>query len=154
RAEEARPPKVKNKEKYNNRKPGEEKKTKKNKKKNRKPETFSKQPTPGTEPVSDRPTPDTEPVSEKPSGAGWNNWSEAEFESEERKNKFLRFMGVKKTDGGKGAGETAGGSSSKFDSAISKDYGKKIEKDLEKQFSAGVAKRQQTQRGGRGGLGF
>ncbi|KAJ2489662.1 hypothetical protein IWW37_003800 [Coemansia sp. RSA 2050] len=82
--------------------------------------------------------------------AGWNNWEAAEFESEERKAKFLRFMGVK----GGGAGSTGSGSgTSPFASAITKEGNSKIQKDLEKQFQAGVQMRLQAQRGGRGGLG-
>ncbi|KAJ1824218.1 hypothetical protein LPJ60_000931 [Coemansia sp. RSA 2675] len=83
--------------------------------------------------------------------AGWNNWEAADFESEERKAKFLRFMGVKSG----GAGSTGSGSAaSQFASAITKDGNSKIQKDLEKQFQAGVQMRLQAQRGGRGGLGM
>ncbi|KAJ2598456.1 hypothetical protein EV177_007522 [Coemansia sp. RSA 1804] len=92
----------------------------------------------------------------KPSSTGWNNWSAAQFESEDRKNKFLRFMGIKNS-AEKDTGENSAVSSknaSQFDSAISKDYATKIQTDLEKQFNSGLAMRQQTQRGARGGLGF
>ncbi|KAJ2744278.1 hypothetical protein GGI20_003109 [Coemansia sp. BCRC 34301] len=79
--------------------------------------------------------------------SGWNNWAAAEFESEERKAKFLRFMGVKSST-------ATGGGASPFASAITKDGSSKIQKDLEKQFQAGVQMRLQAQRGGRGGLGM
>ncbi|KAJ2890805.1 hypothetical protein IWW38_003932 [Coemansia aciculifera] len=82
------------------------------------------------------------------SGGGWNNWAAAEFESEERKAKFLRLLGVKNGGGG------ASGRASPYASAITKDGGSKIQEDLEKQFQAGVQMRLQAQRGGRGGLGM
>ncbi|KAJ1906272.1 hypothetical protein LPJ81_001438 [Coemansia sp. IMI 209127] len=147
-----REPKKRNKEKHNNREGGE-KKLKKNKKKKEKTDrnTENSLETTGF-------TPAPTPVSDKASDPGWNNWSDAQFESEERKNKFLRFMGVKKPTE-KVAGDEAATTSTRqpakiFDSAISKDYEAKVQRDLEKQFSAGIAMRQQTQRGARGGLGF
>ncbi|KAI9501215.1 hypothetical protein GGI25_000560 [Coemansia spiralis] len=90
------------------------------------------------------------------SGSGWNNWAAAEFQSEERKNKFLRFMGIKSSESSINASATQGQpkkTSSQFASAISKDYAAKVQQDLEKQFSTGVAMRQQSQRGSRGGIG-
>ncbi|KAJ1798328.1 hypothetical protein LPJ59_002570 [Coemansia sp. RSA 2399] len=145
-----REPKKRNKEKHNNREGGE-KKLKKKKKKKTDRNTEKSLETTGF-------TPAPTPVSDKASDPGWNNWSDAQFESEERKNKFLRFMGVKKPTE-KVAGDEAATTSTRqpakiFDSAISKDYEAKVQRDLEKQFSAGIAMRQQTQRGARGGLGF
>ncbi|KAJ2785896.1 hypothetical protein H4R18_000285 [Coemansia javaensis] len=75
--------------------------------------------------------------------SGWNNWAAAEFSSDARKAKFLRFMGIKK-DGG---GEQQQGASP-FESAISKEGASRIQSDLEKQFGAGI-----RHRGQRGGLG-
>ncbi|KAJ2381029.1 hypothetical protein GGI23_007671 [Coemansia sp. RSA 2559] len=138
----------KNKEKHNSRK-GAEKKLKKRKKKNHDTETSAE-----TTDTTSAPT----PASDKASGPGWNNWSDAQFESEERKSKFLRFMGIKspteKVAADEAATTSAGQPAKRFDSAISKEYQAKVQHDLEKQFSAGVAMRQQTQRGARGGLGF
>ncbi|KAJ2089976.1 hypothetical protein GGI09_006201 [Coemansia sp. S100] len=79
--------------------------------------------------------------------AGWNNWEAADFESDERKAKFLRFMGVKSSG-------SSSSTASPFASAITKEGNSKIQKDLEKQFQAGVQMRLQAQRGGRGGLGM
>ncbi|KAJ2842910.1 hypothetical protein GGI22_007391 [Coemansia erecta] len=139
----------KNKEKHNRRKDDEKLKKRKKKKKNHDTETSAE-----TTDIPSAPT----PASDKASGPGWNNWSDAQFESEERKSKFLRFMGIKrpteKVAGDEAATTSAGQPAKRFDSAISKDYQAKVQHDLEKQFSAGVAMRQQTQRGARGGLGF
>ncbi|KAJ2822581.1 hypothetical protein GGI24_003904 [Coemansia furcata] len=103
---------------------------------------------------------DSKPQSESGGGggpgvrkAGWNNWEAADFESDERKAKFLRFMGVK-SSGAAAAGSTGGTAASPFASAITKEGNSKIQKDLEKQFQAGVQMRLQAQRGGRGGLGM
>ncbi|KAJ2262173.1 hypothetical protein GGI01_001732 [Coemansia sp. RSA 376] len=71
----------------------------------------------------------------------------ADFESDERKAKFLRFMGVKSSG-------SSSSTASPFASAITKEGNSKIQKDLEKQFQAGVQMRLQAQRGGRGGLGM
>ncbi|KAJ1996994.1 hypothetical protein H4R26_005991 [Coemansia thaxteri] len=89
----------------------------------------------------------TEDSSARPSG--WNNWAAAEFESDERKSKFLRFMGIKSS-----GTEQSGDGASPFASAITKEGANKIHKDLERQFQAGLQKRQQAQCGGRGGLGM
>ncbi|KAJ1735397.1 hypothetical protein LPJ61_000561 [Coemansia biformis] len=80
--------------------------------------------------------------------SGWNNWSAAEFSSDARKAKFLRFMGIGK--GGAGTG-SAPQQASPFESAISTAGASRIQADLEKQFGAGI---QQRQQGRRGGLGF
>ncbi|KAJ2848497.1 putative zinc transporter msc2 [Coemansia brasiliensis] len=84
---------------------------------------------------------------DQPTASGWNNWAAAEFESDERKQKFLRFMGIKK---GADSTETRS-NASPFASAISKAGANSINKELEKQFSAGLEQRNQ---GRRGGLGF
>ncbi|KAJ2650190.1 hypothetical protein IWW40_002563 [Coemansia sp. RSA 1250] len=84
---------------------------------------------------------------DQPAATGWNNWAAAEFESDERKQKFLRFMGIKK---GADSART-GSNASPFASAISKEGASSINKELEKQFSAGLGQRNQ---GRRGGLGF
>ncbi|KAJ2654778.1 hypothetical protein IWW48_005914 [Coemansia sp. RSA 1200] len=136
-------------------------KEKKDKKDKRKKKSRKVDSSPITSPVSTSvpsaaPDQDSNLPSDKPSSAGWNNWSAAQFESEDRKNKFLRFMGIKKSSE-KDTGENSAVSTknaSQFDSAISKDYATMIQTDLEKQFNAGLAMRQQTQRGARGGLGF
>ncbi|KAJ2734338.1 hypothetical protein H4R23_002430 [Coemansia sp. Cherry 401B] len=80
--------------------------------------------------------------------SGWNNWAAAEFDDDKRKQKFLRFMGIKS--------DATTSSSSKqnaspFASAITKEGSTQIHNDLEKQFSAGIDQRGQ---GRRGGLGF
>ncbi|KAJ2452733.1 hypothetical protein EV183_002712 [Coemansia sp. RSA 2336] len=84
---------------------------------------------------------------DQPTAMGWNNWAAAEFESDERKQKFLRFMGIKQ---GADSAKT-GSSASPFASAITKEGASSINSDLEKQFSAGLGQRHQ---GRRGGLGF
>ncbi|KAJ2610711.1 putative zinc transporter msc2 [Coemansia sp. RSA 1365] len=89
--------------------------------------------------------------SSAPTPSGWNNWAAAEFENEERKSKFLRFMGIK---GSGGTSAPSNGSSQKespFASAISKEGANRIQSDLEKQYGAGIQQRRQGQRGG---LGF
>ncbi|KAJ2449544.1 hypothetical protein GGF42_004738 [Coemansia sp. RSA 2424] len=95
--------------------------------------------------------PSSESSSAQKASGGWNNWAAADFESEERKAKFLRFMGVKSSTTSSSSGTT---SASPYASAITKDGSNKIQRDLEKQFQAGVQMRLQTQRGGRGGLGM
>ncbi|KAJ2757782.1 hypothetical protein H4S06_003010 [Coemansia sp. BCRC 34490] len=136
-------------------------KEKKEKKERRKKNSRKADSSPIASPVSTSapsaaPAHDSTLSSDKPSSTGWNNWSAAQFESEDRKNKFLRFMGIKNS-AEKDTGENSAVSSknaTQFDSAISKDYAAKIQTDLEKQFNSGLAMRQQTQRGARGGLGF
>ncbi|KAJ2410232.1 hypothetical protein J3F80_000738 [Coemansia sp. RSA 2526] len=76
----------------------------------------------------------------------WNNWAAAEFDNDDRKQKFLRFMGVKP-----GATSNNKQGASPFASAITKEGAGQIHKELEKQFGAGIDQRRQ---GMRGGLGF
>ncbi|KAJ1937921.1 hypothetical protein FBU59_004608 [Linderina macrospora] len=91
------------------------------------------------------------PKTETPAtSAGWNNWAAADFGDDARKQKFLKFMGIKKAE----PTETATSQSSPFESALTKGGATKIQGELEKQFNAGLAMRQQTQKGFRGGLGF
>ncbi|KAJ2121792.1 hypothetical protein IW147_003959 [Coemansia sp. RSA 720] len=78
--------------------------------------------------------------------SGWNNWAAAEFDNDDRKQKFLRFMGVKP-----GASPSNKQGASPFASAITKEGAGQIHKELEKQFGAGIDQRRQ---GMRGGLGF
>ncbi|KAJ2148517.1 hypothetical protein IW142_000835 [Coemansia sp. RSA 564] len=78
--------------------------------------------------------------------SGWNNWAAAEFDNDDRKQKFLRFMGVKP-----GATSNNKQGASPFASAITKEGAGQIHKELEKQFGAGIDQRRQ---GMRGGLGF
>ncbi|KAJ2666176.1 hypothetical protein IW148_001105 [Coemansia sp. RSA 1199] len=78
--------------------------------------------------------------------SGWNNWAAAEFDNDDRKQKFLRFMGVKP-----GATPSNKQGASPFASAITKEGAGQIHKELEKQFGAGIDQRRQ---GMRGGLGF
>ncbi|KAJ2331213.1 hypothetical protein GGI00_003356 [Coemansia sp. RSA 2681] len=98
--------------------------------------------------VDSKPSSESSPAQK--ASSGWNNWAAADFESEERKAKFLRFMGVKNST----ASSSGTTSASPYASAITKDGSNKIQRDLEKQFQAGVQMRLQTQRGGRGGLGM
>ncbi|KAJ1665746.1 hypothetical protein IW140_003263 [Coemansia sp. RSA 1813] len=159
KSEETKPVK-RNKDKYNDKK----KKDKNAKQKKRDTEKSTKASTTTTTTPSLNPAPTSASapisVSDRSSKPGWNNWSAAQFESEDRKNKFLRFMGVKKPTEKDTNDDTTTSVDQdarhvpQFDSAISKNYAEKIRNDLEKQFNAGLAMRQQTQRGARGGLGF
>ncbi|KAJ1670371.1 hypothetical protein EV182_008254, partial [Spiromyces aspiralis] len=91
-----------------------------------------------------------------------NDWSKAEFESDERKNKFLRLMGAMKSQpqGAKGAQHQSTSPAKKSNSriessAINSDVSKKIQADLERQFEQGLAMRKQRFKGAGGmGLGF
>ncbi|KAJ2876896.1 hypothetical protein GGH93_000387 [Coemansia aciculifera] len=103
--------------------------------------------------VDSKPLNESSPAKTSPARkAGWNNWEAADFENDERKAKFLRFMGVKSGGGASSSG--SGSTASPFASAITKEGNSKIQKDLEKQFQSGVQMRLQAQRGGRGGLGM
>ncbi|KAJ2160397.1 hypothetical protein GGF46_002287 [Coemansia sp. RSA 552] len=126
-------------------------KTKKDKKSKDKKDKSKDKKDKGKDKKTDPPVDDKASV--QTSGSRWNNWEDAEFESDARKAKFLRLMGIKKD--GNDSGSSGGGGPKKgpspFASAITKEGASRIHSDLEKQFGAGIEKRRQ---GGRGGLGF
>ncbi len=105
-----------------------------------------------------------EKVKEQESNSGkWNDWTASSFESDERKNRFLRLMGAKKTEtcsantkGKKGlfggltaSGSTSSSSSAALPSAINNNVAKEINNNLESQFDDAL-----WRRGARGGIGF
>ncbi|KAK9719263.1 hypothetical protein K7432_004897 [Basidiobolus ranarum] len=110
------------------------------------------------ESINEKPSKSSEAVSE----GSWNNWSAASFANDERKDKFLRLLGAKKSGEKEGKKKGLFGSLGKLpsssaddtaNSAIDADYAKKVNSALEKQFENGLKLRKQQFKG-RGGLGF
>ncbi|KAF9934301.1 hypothetical protein FBU30_002440, partial [Linnemannia zychae] len=99
----------------------------------------------------------------------WNDWSQADLGNEKQNDKFLRLLGAKKNNPDGSATATPakkGGlfgslgslattsSHTNTDSAIDSMVGRKVTRDLEKQFKDGLKIRQQMKKGKSVGLGF
>ncbi|OLY84298.1 hypothetical protein AYI68_g1534 [Smittium mucronatum] len=95
-------------------------------------------------------------------GQKWNQWEKSNFESEERKNKFLRLMGAKKgSESEKPPASTTSNqglqgvtSLNNFSSAIDRNTGMEISKSLEAQFQRGIEMRKMKNRGKNVGFGI
>ncbi|KAF9979291.1 hypothetical protein BGZ75_009788, partial [Mortierella antarctica] len=155
----------KDKEEKKDKKEKKEKKDKKTKKEKKDKETAKEEKTT----ITSAPTPAPAAAAEK----RWNDWSQADLGNEKQNDKFLRLLGAKKapaTTEGSSSSASAGpvkkglfGSLGSLpastqhtntDSVIDGMVGRKVTRDLEKQFQDGLKIRQQMKKGRSVGLGF